>query len=89
MVKQALSHDKTEFVMPCYTREVIKGLDLPKQALENICFYNYKRILPTVKQVNMQKFTRALNRVYNDCVKIDDKFYKDGADWAKACLQRL
>lgn len=89
MVKEALSHDKSEFVMPCYSREVIRGLNLPKQALENICYYNYKRILPTVKPVNQEKFVKALNRVYQDCQKTGDKFYQDGAEWAKACLDRL
>ena len=89
LVRLALSHDKTEFVQPCYGPKVLKGLDLPSEVLEKICYYNYKKLVPTIKPVNNDLFVTATKKVLEDCAKIDDPFYKASADWCAECLKRL
>lgn len=41
LVWLALTHDKTEFLMPCYSKQNIKGLDLSQETIENICYHNF------------------------------------------------
>ena len=89
LVRLALSHDKTEFVQPCYGPKVLKGLDLPSEVLEKICYYNYKRLVPQIKPVNTKMFKDAVLKLYNDSKDIDDNFYRESANWAKTCLEKL
>ncbi len=89
MVRLALTHDHSEFVTPCYGNRVIRGLDLPAEVLEKICYHNYKRILPEIKPVNTEKLLSAARRLYEDCVTIDSDFYRASAAWTKECLYKM
>ncbi len=89
MVRLALTHDHSEFVTPCYGNRVIRGLDLPAETLEKICYHNYKRILPEIKPVNTEKLLSAAKRLYEDCVTIDSDFYRASAEWTKECLYKM
>lgn len=41
LVYGALTHDKSTFQMPCYGGHTIRGLDLPGDVVEKICYKNY------------------------------------------------
>ena len=41
LVYTAITHDHTEFKMPCYGGHIIKGLALDEDTVERICFKNY------------------------------------------------
>ena len=88
MVRLALTHDDTEFRTPCYGNRIIRGLDLPAETLEKICYCNYKRILPTVKPVDREKLIAAAKRLYADCVENGGDFCLASAAWAKTFLEK-
>ena len=87
MVHTALTHDHTEFVTPCYGNRVIRGLDLPQEVVERICWKNYKRILPSIRPVNTELLLAAAARLYDDLAGRDSDFCRESAAWAKACFE--
>lgn len=88
LVREAISHDKTEFIMPAYRDYPIKGLDLPAEVLEKICWYNYKKLVPEIKKVNMDMVLQAAERLYADTKDMDDEKTRESADWTKELLKR-
>lgn len=88
LVKQGISHDKSEFKMPAYRDYPIKGLDLPSEVLEKICWYNYKKAVPQTKKVNMELVLKYAERMYNDLKDLTDEKSKESADWCKQLLEK-
>lgn len=86
LVRQALTHDKSEFCMPCYSGAPVKGLDLDEDTLRKICFDNYRNFVGTPKPVNMALVKKAAERVYRDTKQSDDVKIKKAADWAHSFL---
>jgi len=88
LVRQGISHDKTEFKMPAYRDYPIKGLDLPEEVLEKICWYNYKKLVPEIKPVNMEMLIKAAEKVYEDIKDSTDEKLMASAKWAKEMIER-
>lgn len=88
LVRQGISHDKTEFTMPAYRDYPIKGLDLPSEVLEKICWYNYKKLVPEIKKVNMDLVLKAAERLYSDIKDTTDENTKESAVWTKELLEK-
>lgn len=88
LVWQAISHDSSEFTAPCYRKVQIRGLGLPEEALQNICYDNYKRRLPVVKPVNMEKVLLSAERLYADIRGSEDEVVKRSADWTLELMKK-
>lgn len=58
--------EKGEFVMPCYRGVKIRGLDLPADALENICYNNYVRFTgDKTTEVNRKELYESCEKLLN------------------------
>lgn len=65
LVLRALT-EKGEFVMPCYRSVKIRGLDLPADALENICYNNYVRFTgDKTAEVNRKELYESCEKLLN------------------------
>lgn len=63
LVYSALTHDRGEFAMPCFGGHIIKGLDLPADVVERICYGNYKKLVPTTAHVDPDGVYSAAERM--------------------------
>ena len=88
LVREAISHDKTEFVMPAYKALPIRGLDLPSEVLEKICWYNYKKLVPETKKVNVERMLAAAKRLYSDIRDAEDEKIRESAAWTAELLAK-
>jgi len=59
LVWWGISNDYSEFKMPCYSDELIKGLYLDEAELKKICIENYDRFVGEKKQIDEPKFVSA------------------------------
>jgi predicted TIM-barrel fold metal-dependent hydrolase len=66
LVKMALTHDESEFMMPCYREELIRGLHLPSDVLDKICYKNYERFFGEPKAVNTDLVKTCAARLLRD-----------------------
>ena len=83
LVYTALTHDSTEFDLPCYRCDTVRGLYLEGEPLDNILYNNYERFLhksapsaPFDKAV----FINACERVMYDLERCDHSFYRSFFD---------
>ena len=61
LVLSALTHDKSEFDLFCYTPMRIRGLDLPKETLEKILYKNFDKLTNNKpKPVNKELLVKML-----------------------------
>ena len=81
LVKMALTHDESEFMMPCYTEKLIRGLSLPADVLDKIFYKNYERFFGEPRDVNMDAVLRAAERVLADSGKIDGDAATREREW--------
>lgn len=88
LVRQGISHDKSEFTMPAYRDYPIKGLDLPSDVLEKICWYNYKKMVPEIKPVNMDMLKKAADKVYADIKNSTDEKLQASTKWLEELKER-
>lgn len=88
LVRMALSHDKTEFKMPCYGGHVIKGLDLSEKTLDKICFENYAGLVGTPKPVKMDRVLQAAQRMLCDVEGMEEENMVRAGLWAKELLHK-
>jgi predicted TIM-barrel fold metal-dependent hydrolase len=80
LVYEALTHDKTEFNMPCYGGHIIKGLDLSERALKNICYNNYIDFVGSeTRPVDMKALYETAERVLCDIRGMEE--HKKSAEW--------
>ncbi len=89
LVRTAISHDKSEFKMPCYRDYMIKGLDLSKETLDKICFGNYMNFVGEAKPVDMEALKTAAHRLLDDIKDQEDENLAKAADWTRELLLRL
>ena len=66
LVKMALTHDESEFMMPCYREELIRGLNMPSDVLDKIFYKNFERFFGEPKAVNHGTLIRCAARVRDD-----------------------
>ncbi|MDD5603312.1 MAG: amidohydrolase family protein [Eubacteriales bacterium] len=88
LVRMAISHDKTEFKMPCYGGHIIKGLDLSENALDKICYKNYIRFVGTPKAVNMDMVLIAAKKILGDIQLLEEEQAAEVEAWAKELIDR-
>ena len=89
LVRTAISHDKSEFKMPCYRDYMIKGLDLSKETLEKICFENYMNFVGETKPVHLKALTFAAQKLLDDIKDEQDAPLLEAAAWTRELLNRL
>ena len=66
LVRQALTHDESEFMMSCYREELIRGLHLPSDVTDKICYKNYERFFGEPKAVNTDLVKTCAARLLRD-----------------------
>ena len=67
MVIAALTHSADEFPMPAYHNPIIRGLDLPSDIVEKICYKNYTSFVgETPAPVDRMMLTDAVRKMKND-----------------------
>ena len=67
MVIAALTHSADEFPMPAYHNPIIRGLDLPSDIVEKICYKNYTSFVgETPASVDRMMLTDAVRKMKND-----------------------
>lgn len=89
LVYSALTHDHSVFNMPCYGGHEIRGLDLPEEVLEKICYKNYiafagEKIAPVDKKGFYECCKIVLNELkenpYDEMYEYGKQFIKMLAD---------
>ena len=73
LVLSALKHDRSEFSMPCFGGPIIKGLDLPCDVIDKICYKNYDRLVASPKQVDIDGVYSAAERMLFDLRSYPDE----------------
>ena len=83
LVRQALTHGESEFMMPCYTEKMIRGLSLPDDVLDKIFYKNYERFFGEPKAVNTDMVKSCASRVLVDMKQSEN--LQDSADLKWLC----
>ena len=83
LVRMALTHDESEFMMPCYRSELIRGLNLPSDVLDKIFYENYERFFGEPKPVNHGMLINCAKRVLDDMKRTGES--EDRADCKWLC----
>jgi len=82
-VRQALTHDRSEYTGNCYGQMTIRGLDLSEDVVEKITYGNFAAFVgETPKPVCADKFQSAAEKVY-DYIREDGS---EEADWVNEIL---
>lgn len=89
LVRMAISHDKTEFKMPCYRDYMIKGLDLSKETLDKITFDNYMNFVGESKCVDTKALLASAHRVLSDIQDEQEEKLVSAASWIRELLIKL
>ena len=87
LVLSALTHDKSEFNMPCFGGHLICGLDLPCDVVDKICYSNFERRSIEYKAPDMNAFYDAAERMAHD-VAADDR-HNASALWLDKILKEI
>ena len=87
LVLSALTHDKSEFNMPCYGGHLICGLDLPCDVVDKICYSNFERRSIEYKAPDMNAFYDAAERMAHDVA--DDDRHNVSALWLDQILKEI
>ena len=77
LVINGISHDYSEFKMPCYRDNMIKGLSLSEDIIRKICYENFEKFVGSKMEVDEQKFVCA-------CENMADRLKKNGG-YEKEC----
>lgn len=86
LVCTAISHDKSEFVMPYFNSSIIKGLDLSEDTIEKIKYKNFAAFVgEDTKPVNTDKFYAAAEEMLKN-IK-NDASMANSAEWLKNVLK--
>ena len=72
LVRQAITHDKTEFVAPAFDGPIIKGLDLSQNAIDKICVTNYDKFVESIVPVKMDEVKERAEKMLSDIKKGED-----------------
>ena len=98
LVKTALTHDESEFPMPAFAHPLIRGLNLPEEAVRNIVWNNYvmfvgerpKKVNTELLQKEAERMLSAMeaNLDYKPSVRWlnDDYNNKESVNWLKNYL---
>ena len=87
LVKQALTHDRSEFPMPCFGGNIIKGLDLPTDVVEKICYKNYVRFVgENTAQVDEDAVYARAERMLSDFTR--EGGYENEVNWLKELFDK-
>ena len=87
MVRMAISHDKTEFILPAYRCVAVKGLDLSESALDKICRENYERWVGTPRPVDTEAYKAAAERLLTDLDRTDEPEFQKAAKVTQMLLE--
>ena len=87
MVRMAISHDKTEFILPAYRCVAVKGLDLSESALDKICRENYDRWVGTPRPVDTEAYKAAAERLLTDLDRTDEPEFQKAAKVTQMLLE--
>ena len=82
LVYTAITHDETEFHMPCYGNHVIKGLYLPDDVVDRICYTNFIEFVGSeIKPVDVEGFYDSAEYILAEMRKNPkDVYYEAGCD---------
>ena len=83
LVRMALTHDESEFMMPCYREELIKGLNLDDDVLDKIFYKNFERFFGVQKKVKHDMLIKCAERVLEDMKRAGG--CEDRADYKWLC----
>ena len=81
LVREAISHDKTEFEITCYNTQRIKGLSLDEKTLQKICFDNFYAVLGEPKEVNTQLLVQYARRLQKDINLFEEDRISTMTNW--------
>lgn len=81
LVYTFLTHDNTEFIMPCYGNWSIPGLGLDEKTIEKICYTNFIEFVGNeTKPVDVEGFYKSAEFVLAEMKKYPEcKYYDAGA----------
>jgi len=88
LVRTALTHDHSEFKMPCYKDCMIRGLDLSAKTVEKICFENYMRFTGDPVPVRMDRVLEAAERLRAGLRGREEEKNRLAAAWTEELLSR-
>ncbi len=88
LVWSALTHDRTQFNLPNFGGMTIKGLGLSKEAINKICYENYKKYVPQIKPVNYDLLLKCAKKMYEDIKDSDNEFYVTSKNWLLELFER-
>ena len=77
LVRQAITHDNTEFTAPAFGGPIIKGLDLSQSAINKICMTNYDKFVGDITPVNMGEVLNRAEKMLADLKNGEDFEEKD------------
>lgn len=85
LIREAISHDKSEFEIKCYQTQKIRGLDLDDETKQKICFDNFYLLLGEPKEVNTTLMCEHGKRIMQDI----NLFGEDKIDAMKNWLEEF
>ena len=82
LVYTALTHDHSEFALPCYSGASVRGLALDEDVVDRICYLSYTDfVLPEIAPVNTalmyEKAQEMLSYLYTNPI---DPYYIAGGE---------
>ena len=81
LVYTALTHDESEYQMPIWTYNTVRGLHLPEDTVDKITHRNFDRLLGEPKPVCREALIAEAERML--AVIDDDPSYEASASWLK------
>lgn len=81
LVYTALTHDESEYQMPIWTYNTVRGLNLPEDAVDKITHQNFDRLLGEPKPICRKALLSEAERML--AVIDGDPSYEASANWLK------
>ena len=85
LVSEALTHDESEFKMPCYGGHIIRGLGLDEETVDCICRKNYDAMLPEMKPVDRAAMLADAKHMLTVLEGIEK--YEPECEWLRALIR--
>ena len=81
LVYTALTHDKSEYPMPVWPQNTVRGLDLPEDAVDNITHKNFDRLLGEPRCVCRDALLSETERMLAEIKDLPS--YEASANWLR------
>ena len=87
LVRTALTHDHSEFIMPCYRKLPVRGLALDAVTVEKICSTNYLRFIRRETPVSAARLREEAASMLT--VLAGDEKYARETGWLRDIMKRM